>query len=313
MVGHDLSEFAKGGKAYDPLASNKIRFEIAPPKSLAKSTLKAHVNLLTIVGGSKPGVSQSALENADVRLYRVSEIPPDYQPVSWKLYGIIWNNVKPQQSRQTDSNGVAVFSGVSRDDYLILARHPVFSDVNLTGNLVIKDDLAWPAGKAVECFLSVIRKSDGTLVPGKAVRSKITDLMITEPEYVEWDGTQETYPFIFESIGDWQVTTSVAPPEGFEADQKSLSAEVINEMEAIQFTITDEGSSWKETKVTYKIKHKRKTETIKSKIGVKLSKKLAKKKNKGIYGDTEIPGPFEGGKVVQEEDGQKEKEKGKKK
>ena len=69
-------------------------------------------------------------------------------------------------------------------------------------------------------------------------------------------------------------------------------------MEAVQFTVTDVGSSWKETKVKYKIKHKKKTETFESEIGIKLSKELAKQKKKGIYGDTEDPGPFKGGKKV---------------
>jgi hypothetical protein len=31
------------------------------------------------------------------------------------------------------------------------------------------------------------------------------------------DSTQELYPFVFETIGDWDVTTSVTPPEGFES------------------------------------------------------------------------------------------------
>jgi hypothetical protein len=78
-------------------------------------------------------------------------------------------------------------------------------------------------------------------------------------------------------------------------------------MEAVQFTITDEGSSWKETKVTYKIKHKKKTTTIKTKIGVKLSRKLAKKKGLGIYGHTPSPGPFKGGKKVKYTEKEKQK------
>jgi len=45
--------------------------------------------------------------------------------------------------------------------------------------------------------------------------------LIIEPEYVEWDGAQELYPFIFESVGNWTVTTSVTPPEGFVADPKT--------------------------------------------------------------------------------------------
>jgi hypothetical protein len=50
-------------------------------------------------------------------------------------------------------------------------------------------------------------------------------------------------------------------------------------------------------------------ETLEGNIGIKLSKKLAKAKDKGIYGDTEDPGPFKGGKKVEPEDPDKDKKK----
>ena len=129
---------------------------------------------------------------------------------------------------------------------------------------------------------------------------------------MEWDSTVETYPFVFETIGDWEVETTVEPPEGFEAAHKSLDAQVVvNEIEAVQFTITDVGSSWVETGVKYKIRHKKKTTTIESKIGIKMSKKLAKEKKKTIYGDTEAPGPFKGGRKVKDKDEDKDKDKDK--
>ena len=102
---------------------------------------------------------------------------------------------------------------------------------------------------------------------------------------MEWSGESELYPFVFDSIGDWAVTTSVAPPEGFVADYKSLAEEVNTELEAIQFTITDVGSKWKPTKVKHKIKHKGKTKKIVTEIGVKLAPGLAKKKGVSVYGE----------------------------
>jgi hypothetical protein len=143
-------------KAYNPLSSNKIRFEIAPEEPPVRSAIKAHVNLTAAAGGSNTEENKTALENADVRLYRVSLIPQGYRPVNRKVYGAIWNNVRPQKSSLTDSKGVAVFSGIERDDYLILARHPVFAGVNVIGNLIVKDDSQWQAGKVVEFYLSVI-------------------------------------------------------------------------------------------------------------------------------------------------------------
>ena len=63
---------------------------------------------------------------------------------------------------------MTIFSGIERDDYLILARHPAFAGMVITGNLIAKGDAQWQAGKVVECFLSLIRKPDGTVVPGTA-------------------------------------------------------------------------------------------------------------------------------------------------
>ena len=68
--------------------------------------------------------------------------------------------------------------------------------------------------------------------------------------------------------------------------------------EAVQFTITDVGSKWEETEVTYAVTHKGKTKKIKKKIGVKLSEKLAQQKGVGVWGHTPSPGPFKGGKKL---------------
>jgi hypothetical protein len=151
----ELSSF--WNKAYNPLTSNKIRFEIIPAETAVKSTIKAYVNLTVTAGGSNTGEKKTALEDAEVRLYRVSKIPKKYRKVSRKVYGAIWNNVRPKKSSLTDSKGAAVFSGIEQDDYLLLARHPAFVDVIITGKLVAKDDTQWQAGKVVESYLSVSR------------------------------------------------------------------------------------------------------------------------------------------------------------
>ena len=44
------------------------------------------------------------------------------------------------------------------------------------------------------------------------------ELLIIEPEFIVGVETDRLYPFVFESVGDWSVSTSVAPPDGFVAD-----------------------------------------------------------------------------------------------
>jgi hypothetical protein len=137
----------------------------------------------------------------------------------------------------------------------------------------------------VEKYLQVIVNSKNDKVPAKYRKFIGSELMIIEPEYVLWDSASEIYPFIFDSVGDWGVTTAVQPPEGFVADYKSLTTQVNTQLKAAQFTITDVGSKWKPTKVKYTIKHKGKSKYITSEIGIKLTPELAKKKRVGIYGE----------------------------
>ena len=81
-------------------------------------------------------------------------------------------------------------------------------------------------------------------MPAKSKRFTGSDLLVIEPEYVEWSSDTELYPFVFDSVGDWDVTTSVTPPEGFVSDYDALSATVDSDVKAVQFTITDVGSKW---------------------------------------------------------------------
>ena len=84
-------------------------------------------------------------------------------------------------------------------------------------------------------------------------------LAIVEPEYMDWTNPVEQYPFVLVAEGGWGVETSVTPPEGFVANEPVLSTEVVDNVTALQFTLTDIGSDWTETGITHVIKHKGET------------------------------------------------------
>jgi hypothetical protein len=147
-------------------------------------------------------------------------------------------------------------------------------------------------------------------VPAKSRKLTGSELLIIEPEYVEWSAESELYPFVFESIGDWSVTTSVEPPEGFVTDQDSLSTEVNTDLKAVQFTVTDVGTVWKASKVKHKVKHKNKVKTVESEIGIMLTPELAKQKDVCIYGE-DFPEKCEDQDKDQDQD--QDQDKGKKK
>jgi hypothetical protein len=107
--------------------------------------------------------------------------------------------------------------------------------------------------------LSLVATFQGKIVPGKRIEEYGSYLAIVEPEFMDWTDPVEQYPFILVAEGDWGVETSVTPPDGFVADQPVLSTEVVDNVTALQFTLTDIGSDWTETGITHVIRHKGET------------------------------------------------------
>lgn len=271
------------------IAGNGIDDDCNPSTPDAAQVDTGTLNVLAqrhVVGtGNHPGSEKYPLAGLPLRVY--SKAPGScvsQYGVSWQNYPTVWGScAQPSAERLTDLNGTAQIQ-LPVGDYIVIGRHD--PDTAVYGNEIYLGVSVGQldAGATVSKYLQLIQKADGKKVPGKYTKKTGSELLIIEPEYVEWDGTQELYPFIFESIGDWSVTTSVSPPEGFVADQNALSEEVNTEVEAVQFMITDVGSEWTDTAVEHKLTHKGKEEEVKSKIGVKLNKKLAKEKGLSIYG-----------------------------
>jgi len=279
-------------------ASNKTSFEIVSPTPVVKSSIRVFVNDLKIGTGTKPPTTKTPLENVQVNLYRSSAIPAYYKPVNFKTYPIIWDNLDPVKTSYTNSKGIATFDGIEKENYVVIALYNKSQDFRHMGTQVEAGDPAWNSSQPVEAYLMVMEKANAKSNPGKTTKQTGSLLLITEPEYVEWDSNKELYPIVFESVGDWTVTAVIMPPEGFITDYSSLNAVVKNETEAVQFTVTDVGSRWVETNVSYTITHKKKSKTIKDEVGIKLSRRLAVRKGVGIYGNTDIPGSFMGGKKI---------------
>jgi hypothetical protein len=281
------------------VASEKISFQIASSTPVVKSTIRVNVTNLKIGPGKTPTTKKTPLENVQVNLYRTSQIPNDYKPINHKTYPLIRDYLDPVASNHTDAKGIADFSGIEKDNYVVIALYGGSQDFKHIGSEINTSDPGWNSG-LVETYLMVMETVNGQSTPGKTTKLTGSLLLITEPEYIAWDSSQELYPFVFETIGDWGVTVTIAPPEGFVADYSSLSTRVIDTAAAVQFSVKDVGSRWVETGVTFTITHKKKVQTLKDKIGIKLSKKLAEKKGLSIYGETGTPGTFVGGKKVKQ-------------
>jgi len=238
-------------------------------------TIDVQAELHTVGTGTKPPTTNTPIEGLLVRAY--SKAPGSCVSrygMSWQKYPDIWAGCTgPDVVAQgaTDGSG-KVALGVPAGDYLVIGWYS--PDGTLVGNSVGTVLL----DQTVQKYLQILRKADGKNVPGKYTIKTGSELMIIEPEYIEWTGTQELYPFIFQSLGDWGVSTAIAPPKGFVADYPSLATDVNSTTASIQFTVIDVGSDWVDTKVVHTLKHKNQKLTVKSSIGVKNKKKKGKKK-----------------------------------
>lgn len=251
------------------------------------AVVQVEAELHTVGSGSHPGANKVPLANLPVKVFdRTSPCVQSFGVTPHDFPSIWLSNCPGPGVGTTDAQGETNFT-VPPGQYLVIGEYqpgggaePLYPGKNV-------GDLA--EGDSHTAKLKVIVKANGKSVPGKATKKNGSVLWIIEPAYVEWDSTEELYPFIFESEGDWTVTTTVAPPEGFVADHPSLTEEVNTELKAVQFTITDVGSEWVDTDVTHELTHtdhqgKVKKEKVKTKVGVKLSKALAKAKGLTRWG-----------------------------
>jgi hypothetical protein len=258
----------------------------------ASGTINVRAEKHTVGTGNKPVTTKEPINGMLVKVFNMSDscvarFGNSQHGFSWQNYKPIWDNCAIAASYGvTDQNNTGKVSfPLPPGDYLIIGLYD--PDKTQTGDELYIGISAGglDPGEAMNKYLQVIARADGKKVPAKYTVITGSELMIIEPEYIEWDGTQELYPFVFQSVGDWGVTTSVTPPEGFVTDHNALSTEVISEIKALQFIITDVGSKWEHTNVEHRIKHKGKTETVRSSVGVKLLEKFAKQKGLDRFGN----------------------------
>jgi hypothetical protein len=244
----------------------------------------------TVGAGTRPSVRKEAIAALPVHVFdRTAGSCARRFGTSWRDFKSVWLSCTPVSGgvAKTDVAGVVKFE-LPPGEYLAIGEHDpttAAGDEVYLGTTV--GEIA--TGSSVQKHMQLIVKADGKAVPAKATTRTGSLLRIIEPEFVEWSGTQELYPFVIETFGEWNVTTSVQPPNGFVADHSSLSAEVADAVTAVQFTVTNVGSDWVSTEVTHQIKHKGKSETIRTRIGIKLHKELAKVKGLTPFG-ARLPG-----------------------
>jgi hypothetical protein len=148
-------------------------------------------------------------------------------------------------------------------------------------------------------YLQVIQDGNGQQVPAKYTVRTGSQLLIIEPEYIVWDQTEQLYPFVFESDGDWDVDVTISPPAGFLSDASTLSVQVSNDEQAVQFTLTDVGSDLMPTQTSFEVMHNCDTEQIPSQVDLLLTPIYAQSlgydveelRNQGLIADVPLAPP----------------------
>lgn len=239
----------------------------------------------TVQSGIHPGSAKTPIVGATVNIYSkiagscaatIGINPKNYKTI---YEGNLLNGSNdldgpclPDQSSVTDLTG-SVTIGVLLGDYIAISKDPVtnvFAGVSV-GTVI--------SGQVVEKFIQVIVRADGSAVSAKTTQNNGSVLYTIEPEYIDWTGTAQLYPYVFDSEGAWDVTVNVTPPYGFIADYSSLATIVNSEYRALQFTLTNTGSCWEcglDVEVT--VKHEGKTKKWRSNVRSDISEEYAKKK-----------------------------------
>lgn len=239
------------------------------------ATIDVQADLHTVGPGSHPGSSKTPLVGILVCAYSKAQgscAMTVCGGISHHQYQCILDQCTPEGCAVTDSTGQALIH-VPPGNYIVVS-----GDATKT---VLPDPLGVSVGQ-VNCgqvhkkYMQQIVKADGKKSPGKSTILTGSLLLIIEPEFIVWDDTVQLYPFVFETIGDWTVTASVTPPEGFIADHDALTAEVDNDLRSVQFVITEVGSDLVPTETKFDILHKGERKTVRSSIGIRLTPEYAR-------------------------------------
>ncbi len=239
------------------------------------ATVEIRAERHTIGTGSHPASVKDPLVGINVCIYDKTNAGCAMTTcggISHHQYQCILDTCTPVNCELTGSDGIALID-VAPGNYVVIS-----GDATKT---VLPDPLGVSVGE-VHCgqihkkYLQQIVRVDGSRVPGKTTRLTGSELLIIEPEYVVWDNTVQLYPFVFETIGDWSVVATVAPPEGFVADYQALSAEVDNELKSVQFTITELGSDLVPTQTEFRVVHNNRTRTVRSKVDILVTPEYAR-------------------------------------
>lgn len=230
------------------------------------ATILVRSLLHSVESGCRPRVTKVPLA-LELRVFvRASGPPP-----SPRDYATIWNSGPGLVPPNVQISGpVAVPQGRERANLYTIqvaasSRYLVIGKANVTCNglpasvYVGSHTGVLAANSVTRKHLHVLQRANGRCLPAEGTEIPGSLLIVTEPQYLEFESAVELCPIVYESIeGDWNVSVEATPPEGFLCDPPgSLETSLVDStLQALQFTITDVGSDWTFTRLQHRIRHR---------------------------------------------------------
>jgi hypothetical protein len=243
------------------------------------SNVEVHAVKHTISLGSHPAVTKTPLVGITVLAFDSSIGSCACQQggwgcgITWRDYPDIVANCTPVGSAVTDSGGMATIN-LPPGDYILIS--PIDTDGDSVMDCYLSKrvhDL--DCGETVRKRLRLLETARGKKLPCILQRLTGSELLIIEPEYMIWDESEQLYPFVFESVGEWGVVAEVTPPDGFVSDYPALSTDVNDADASVQFTITEIGSDLVPTVTRFRVQHKGRAIDVRSRVDITLTEDYA--------------------------------------
>ncbi len=246
------------------------------------ATIRVIAKRYTFGFGTRPWITREPLVGITVAAFEKSpgscawdQLDDNWWILWWALPDI-FANCTPVTTAVTDEDGLA-YLDVPPGNYVVASHFDSDGDGEpdmYLGQLTC----GLECGEMETERLFMLHLACGRRMCARWHRLTGSELIVVEPEEVLWDGEEQPYPFAFDSDGVWDVTVSVAPPEGFVSDFDELSENVDNELEAVQFNITEVGSDLVPTQTRFEILHRGQRHIIESEIGIRLTPDYARQR-----------------------------------
>ncbi len=252
------------------------------------ATISVKVLQLSFDFGSRPVVMQDPIVGVEVFAFSrpgsefCSHHLPNWHGWHWWRHVVLDCDESPAvNSAITDSNGIANID-VPPGNYLVVTFFD-FDDDPGNDHFLGHPVFGLQCGDVRKANLRLIITPRGKRLAAKIRRFSGSELIVSEPDMMIWDDVEQEYPYGLESEGEWGVTVTVEPPEGFIADNESLSATVATEMDALQFTVTEVGSDLVPTRTTLNITHDGERIDIDSSVGIRLTPDYARSRGFDVH------------------------------